>query len=64
MGEMREIAATQADAGLPRELFDGFAVLYEALARSPLGREDPESLEAAPALEAVLEALMPAGRRS
>jgi 3-hydroxyisobutyrate dehydrogenase-like beta-hydroxyacid dehydrogenase len=51
VGEMREIAATQADAGLPRELFDAFAVLFEALARSPLGREDPESRDVAPALE-------------
>jgi hypothetical protein len=64
VGEMREIAATQADAGLPRDLFDAFAVLYEALARSPLGREDPESLDSAPALESVLEMLMPVGRRS
>ncbi len=56
VGEMREIADTQAAAGLPR-LFDGFAALYEALARSPLGREEPESLDAEPALEAVLERL-------
>ena len=57
VGEMREIAETQAAAGLPRELFDGYAVLYEALAQSELASEDPESLDPALTLEAVLARL-------
>ncbi len=60
-GEMREIAATQAAAGLPRELFDGFAVLYAALARSELARAAPESIAADAKLEDVLEALSAGG---
>ena len=57
VGEMREIAQTQAAAGLPPELFDGFAALYEAIARTPLAREDPESVDPALTLDAVLERL-------
>jgi 3-hydroxyisobutyrate dehydrogenase-like beta-hydroxyacid dehydrogenase len=54
VGEMLEIAATQEAAGLPRGLFDGFAALYEALARSALGAEDPETLDPGLTLEEVL----------
>ncbi len=57
VGEMREIAATQAAADLPRELFDGFVALYSALARSELARAAPESIAADAKLEDVLEAL-------
>lgn len=57
VGEMREIAMTQAEAGLPRELFEGFAAAYAALAETPLGREVPESIGADMALEDVLAAL-------
>jgi 3-hydroxyisobutyrate dehydrogenase-like beta-hydroxyacid dehydrogenase len=57
VGEMREIAATQEAAGLPPELFEGFAALYEALARSPLGREDPESIDPRLTLAQVLDGL-------
>jgi len=60
-GEMREIAAAQAEAGLPRELFDGFAAVYAALAGTELGRDDPESVAADIALEDVLAALSAAG---
>ena len=36
--EMREIAATQAAAGLPGALFEGMAQAYEELARRSAGR--------------------------
>jgi hypothetical protein len=58
---MREIAATQAAAGLPRELFDGFAEVYAALSRTPLASQAPESIGADTRLEAVLAALSAAG---
>jgi len=44
--EMREIAATQATAGLPRDLFDGVAAAYEALAKRELARTAPEDIPA------------------
>ncbi len=56
-GEMREIATTQAAAGLPRELFDGFAALYVALARTELAKSAPESIGSEARLEDVLDAL-------
>lgn len=59
VGEMREIAAAQADAGLPRELFEGLAAVYAALAETSLGREAPESVAPDVALEDVLAALRP-----
>jgi hypothetical protein len=61
VGEMREIAATQAAAGLPRELFDGFAEVYAALARTPLAARSPESIGADTGLGEVLDALSAAG---
>ncbi len=57
VGEMREIAAAQEEAGLPRELFDGFAAAFAALARTDLARDTPESVGAATRLEDVLERL-------
>jgi 3-hydroxyisobutyrate dehydrogenase-like beta-hydroxyacid dehydrogenase len=57
VGEMREIAATQEAAGLPRELFDGFAAVYAALAETELATRPPESIGPATTLEAVLESL-------
>jgi hypothetical protein len=57
VGEMREIAATQADAGLPRALFDGFAAAYAALAETPLARRSPESIDAGLRLEELLDQL-------
>ena len=56
VGEMHEIAATQADAGLPRELFDGFAAVYAALAATPLARQSPEAIGEVP-LERLLDEL-------
>lgn len=57
VGEMREIARAQAGAGLPAELFEGVAVAYDAVARSPLGRQTPEALDRAMPVEEVLAAL-------
>jgi 3-hydroxyisobutyrate dehydrogenase-like beta-hydroxyacid dehydrogenase len=44
--EMREISATQRDAGLSAELFAAFAEVYEQLAQAPLAAGDPESVGA------------------
>jgi 3-hydroxyisobutyrate dehydrogenase-like beta-hydroxyacid dehydrogenase len=57
VGEMREIAKAQAEAGLPHELFDGFASAWAALARSQLGRETLESVPTDMPLEDVLDGL-------
>lgn len=57
VGEMREIAATQAAAGLTPSLFEAMAEVYEAFARTPLAREAPEAIEGVPVLEDVLEQL-------
>lgn len=42
VGEMREIAATQEAAGLPREVFEAMAVAYESVARTAAGARSPE----------------------
>ena len=44
--EMREIAATQATAGLPPELFEGIAAAYEALSKRDLASTAPEDVPA------------------
>ena len=41
--EMREIAATQAGAGLTPALFEAFAEVYAEVARTALAQGDPES---------------------
>ena len=43
--EMLEIARTQAAAGLPRSLFDGFAQVYAELATTELANGDPELVD-------------------
>lgn len=43
--EMREIAATQRDAGLPASLFESFAEVYERVAGTELAGGDPESVD-------------------
>ena len=58
---MREIAAAQSEAGLPRELFDGFAAVYAALARTLPARQSPESIDADVDLQKLLDALTSAG---
>jgi len=48
VAEMREIAATQRAVGLPGELFEAVALVYEDLARTELATGDPESVDATP----------------
>jgi 3-hydroxyisobutyrate dehydrogenase-like beta-hydroxyacid dehydrogenase len=54
VGEMREIAATQAAVGLTPALFEAMAEVYEAIARSSIAAEAPEAIPAEPELEDVL----------
>jgi 3-hydroxyisobutyrate dehydrogenase-like beta-hydroxyacid dehydrogenase len=54
--EMREIAASQVDAGLTAALFDAMAIVYSDMARSDLAGSPPEELATA-SLESVLSAL-------
>lgn len=44
VGEMREIAATQGAAGLPPDLFEALALVYDELSRRPLAQTAPEDL--------------------
>lgn len=55
--EMREIAAAQAAAGLPHELFEGFAAAYEALSRRELAQTAPEDVPAGLSVSEVLAQL-------
>ena len=57
VGEMHEIADTQAGAGFPQSLFVAAAVAYEVIAASPLAAFTPEQAAAVDDLEAVLLAL-------
>ncbi len=57
VGEMREIAATQAGAGLTPALFEAMAEVYGALSKSELAAEAPEAIPQAPELEDVLDRL-------
>lgn len=45
VGEMHEIAATQADAGLTPALFEAFAAIYAEIAGTELAAADPEAAE-------------------
>ncbi len=54
--EMREIAATQATAGLRPELFEAFALVYDGIAARAVA-DAPERVEGDLALEDVLERL-------
>jgi 3-hydroxyisobutyrate dehydrogenase-like beta-hydroxyacid dehydrogenase len=56
-GEMREIAAAQAEAGLTPALFEAFADVYAEMSRSPLGALEPEQVDATAALEDMLDRL-------
>jgi len=56
-GEMREIAATQAAAGLTPALFEAMAEVYETIARSPLARTSPEDVSSDASLEELLSRL-------
>ena len=64
VGEMREIAATQASAGLTPALFESMAEVYARLAETELGSAAPESIPPEPELEDVLEGLTDAGERT
>ncbi len=64
VGEMHEIAATQAAAGLTPALFEALASVYAALAETPAARKSPEDV-GPDELESVLaELTSPAGRRA
>jgi hypothetical protein len=54
VGEMREIAETQATAGLTPVLFEAIAEIYAATARSPLAAIPPEELPTDRSLEELL----------
>jgi 3-hydroxyisobutyrate dehydrogenase-like beta-hydroxyacid dehydrogenase len=64
VGEMREIAATQASAGLTPSLFEAMAEVYAVLAKTELGAAPPESIPPELPLEDVLERLADAGERT
>ena len=57
VGEMREIAATQAATGLTPALFEAMAEVYEALSRTPLARTSPEEVASDVLLEELLDGL-------
>jgi 3-hydroxyisobutyrate dehydrogenase-like beta-hydroxyacid dehydrogenase len=57
VAEMREIAATQAAAGLTPALFEAIAEVYGALAESELARSSPEDVAPDLALPDVLDGL-------
>jgi 3-hydroxyisobutyrate dehydrogenase-like beta-hydroxyacid dehydrogenase len=59
VGEMHEISATQAAAGLPPDLFEAMATVYAALATRPLAGQAPEEVDSAAELEDVLRGLTP-----
>ena len=55
--EMHEIAATQRDVGLPRELFEGVAAAYLRASRSVAGASHPEDVPPDVDAAAVVDAL-------
>ncbi len=59
VGEMDEIAAAQAAAGLTPALFEAFAAVYGDLSRTALAAVAPEDVDPNAALEDVLERLAP-----
>jgi len=59
VAEMREIAATQAAAGLTPALFEAMATVYAGQASTPAGRASLEEVAPDPRLEAVLDELAP-----
>jgi 3-hydroxyisobutyrate dehydrogenase-like beta-hydroxyacid dehydrogenase len=59
VGEMHEIASTQAAAGLTPALFEAMAEIYAALAQRPLARRAPEDVGAEADVEQVLGDVAP-----
>ena len=57
VAEMREIAATQAAAGLTPALFEAMAEVYAGLAETPLARTNPEDVAADLSLAELLDGL-------
>jgi 3-hydroxyisobutyrate dehydrogenase-like beta-hydroxyacid dehydrogenase len=57
VGEMREIASTQAAAGLTPALFDAMAEIYASLATTPLAATAPENVGSDLELPAILDEL-------
>jgi 3-hydroxyisobutyrate dehydrogenase-like beta-hydroxyacid dehydrogenase len=57
VGEMHEIAATQAAAGLTPALFEAMAEVYAMLANTPLASTPPEDVGSELELPAILDAL-------
>jgi 3-hydroxyisobutyrate dehydrogenase-like beta-hydroxyacid dehydrogenase len=55
--EMREIAATQAAAGLTPALFEAIAEVYAQMSETPLARSSPEDVPTEASLEQVLDGL-------
>jgi 3-hydroxyisobutyrate dehydrogenase-like beta-hydroxyacid dehydrogenase len=54
VGEMEEIAASQARAGLTPDLFRAYAIVYLRLSGTVAARRSPEQVDAAASLEDVL----------
>jgi 3-hydroxyisobutyrate dehydrogenase-like beta-hydroxyacid dehydrogenase len=59
VGEMREIASTQAVAGLTPSLFEAMAEIYATTARTPLATTAPEDISSELKLVEILDALRP-----
>ena len=57
--EMREIARTQGDIGLPADLFDGVAAAFTRSATTELGHSEPEQLVLTASVREVLASLEP-----
>lgn len=57
VGEMREIAAAQAEVGLTPALFEAFAEVYADVSRSSLGALEPERVDPHATLEGLLDGL-------
>jgi 3-hydroxyisobutyrate dehydrogenase-like beta-hydroxyacid dehydrogenase len=59
VAEMREIAETQASAGLSPALFEAIAAAYEAISASPAALAAPEQAALSTSLDDVLAAIAP-----
>jgi 3-hydroxyisobutyrate dehydrogenase-like beta-hydroxyacid dehydrogenase len=59
VGEMEQIAATQAEAGLTPALFEGIAEVYRELATSEWGSRQPEDIPGSPDPATALRDLRP-----
>jgi 3-hydroxyisobutyrate dehydrogenase-like beta-hydroxyacid dehydrogenase len=57
VGEMREIAATQASVGLTPDLFEAMAEIYQSMTVGPVASQPPEAVAAEPELADVLGGL-------